>query len=73
MIVAGTALTTISIYSLYTRLRQKELTLEEKSRLFISKELKRLKNPKLIEDGILSSKDFFDIILLIQLKSKLKL
>jgi len=73
VIVAGTALTTISIYSLYTRLRQKELTLEEKSRLFISKELKRLKNPKLIEDGILSSKDFFDIILLIQLKSKLKL
>jgi len=66
-------LTTISIYGVYARLNQKSLTLEEKSRLFIRKELKRLKNPKLIEEGILNNKDFFDIILLIQLKSKLKL
>lgn len=66
-------MTTISIYGVYARLNQKSLTLEEKSRLFIRKELKRLKNPKLIEEGILNNKDFFDIILLIQLKSKLKL
>lgn len=36
-------------------------------------ELQRLKNPVLTRDGGLKKKDFFDLIMLIQLKSKLKL
>ncbi|CDW90343.1 UNKNOWN [Stylonychia lemnae] len=73
LIVAGTALTTIALFGIYQKLNQKDIPLEQKSRIFIQRELQRLKNPKLIEDGILQKNDFFDIILLIQLKSKLKL
>eukprot|EP00347_Sterkiella_histriomuscorum_P017843 403347761 len=72
-IVTGTALATIVLYGIYNNYRRAELTQEEKLKQFVKKELQRLKNPQLIDDGILTAKDFFDMILLIQLKSKMKL
>jgi hypothetical protein len=44
-----------------------------KAKLFIKNEIARLKNPSLTRDDALRKRDFFDLIMLIQLRSKLKL
>ena len=44
-----------------------------KAKEFLKSELRRLKNPVLTRDGIMRKKDFFDLIVLIQLRSKMKL
>lgn len=47
----------------------------ERAKEFIKKEMLRLKDPQLVDDGagILRKKDFFDLLMVIQLKTKLKL
>ena len=58
----------------------KEINTDDKVRMFIDKEMKRLKRPKLIicegvygEVEVLKRDDFFDILLVIQLNTKLEL